>query len=158
MTGASASVVPASRARTSAVTATDVSAPVLDVARANAAALGVDVSFVECSWADALEGGYDLIVSNPPYVTTAEFDAVDRDVSDFEPRGALLGGDDGLDAYRALLASIRDHVTAARVMLEVDARHADAVAALVGETFPGATATPVPDLTGRTRVLDIEML
>ena len=147
----------AAEVRGSAVTATDVSAPVLDVARANAAALGVDVSFVECSWADALEGGYDLIVSNPPYVTTAEFDAVDRDVSDFEPRGALLGGDDGLDAYRALLASIRDHVTAARVMLEVDARHADAVAALVGETFPGATATPVPDLTGRTRVLDIEM-
>ena len=147
----------AAEVRGSAVTATDVSAPVLDVARANAAALGVDVSFVECSWADALEGGYDLIVSNPPYVTTAEFDAVDRDVSDFEPRGALLGGDDGLDAYRALLASIRDHVTAARVMLEVDPRHADAVAALVGETFPGATATPVPDLTGRTRVLDIEM-
>ena len=147
----------AAEVRGSAVTATDVSAPVLDVARANAAALGVGVSFIEGSWADALEGGYDLIVSNPPYVTTAEFDAVDRDVSDFEPRGALLGGDDGLDAYRALLASIRDHVTAARVMLEVDPRHADAVAALVGETFPGATATPVPDLTGRTRVLDIEM-
>jgi release factor glutamine methyltransferase len=143
--------------RGSAVTATDVSAPALDVARANAAALSMDVSFVECSWADLLEGGYDLIVSNPPYVTTAEFDAVDRDVRDFEPRGALLGGDDGLDAYRAMLPSIRGHVTAARVMLEVDPRHAEAVATLVGETFSGATATLVPDLTGRTRVLDIEM-
>ena len=136
---------------------TDVSAAALDVARANATAIGVDVSFLECSWADSLEGAFDLIVSNPPYVTTAELAAVDRDVRDFEPEGALLGGDDGLDAYRALLVSVRDHVTTARLMLEVDPRHADAVAALVGATFRGATASPVPDLTGRTRVLDIEM-
>ncbi len=136
---------------------TDVSAAALDVARANADSLGADVSFVECSWADCLEGGFDLIVSNPPYVTTAEFEAVDRDVRDFEPPGALLGGDDGLDAYRALLASVRDHANAARVMLEVDPRHADAVAGLVSATFRGATTVAVLDLTGRTRVLDVAM-
>jgi release factor glutamine methyltransferase len=139
------------------VLATDVSPAALDVARANATALGVEVELVECSWADRLEGTFDLLASNPPYVTTEELAGVDRDVRDFEPQGALLGGDDGLDAYRSLLTSIRDHVTAARLMLEVDPRHADAVAALVGGTFPGATASPVPDLTGRTRVLDIEM-
>ena len=92
--------------------------------------IGVDVDFVECSWAAALDGQFDLIVSNPPYVTTAELEGVDRDVRDFEPHGALLGGEDGLDAYRALLQSVRDHVTTARLMLEVDPRHADAVAAL----------------------------
>jgi release factor glutamine methyltransferase len=136
---------------------TDVSAAALDVARANAVALGADVSFVECSWADCLDGAFDLVVSNPPYVTTEEFETVDRDVRDFEPRGALLGGDDGLDAYRALLESVRDHVPMARVMLEVDPRHADAVAALVSATFPNATTVAVPDLTGRTRVLDVAM-
>ncbi len=139
------------------VLATDVSAAALEVARTNAAALGVPVEFIECSWADALEGDFDLIVSNPPYVTTEEFEAVDRDVRDFEPRGALLAGDDGLDAYRALLASIRDHVVAVRLMLEVDPRHADAVTALVGATFPGATIDPVPDLTGRVRVIDVQL-
>lgn len=139
------------------VTATDVSPAALEVARQNAAALGFDVSFVECSWADSLDGAFDLIVSNPPYVTTEELGAVDRDVRDFEPRDALLGGEDGLDAYRALLISVRDHVTAARVMLEVDPRHADAVAALATATLSGATTSPVPDLTGRTRVLDVEM-
>ena len=139
------------------VFATDISAAAIEVARANATSLGVDVELVECSWADALDGGYDLIVSNPPYVTSEELAAVDRDVRDFEPRSALLGGDDGLDAYRALLTSIRDHVSAARLMLEVDPRHADAVTALVGDTFPGAVASPVPDLTGRTRVLDVEL-
>jgi release factor glutamine methyltransferase len=139
------------------VTATDINPAALEVARANALALGVEVTVVEGSWADALDGSFDLIVSNPPYVTTEELEAVDRDVRDFEPRDALLGGDDGLDAYRALLNSVRDHVTAARVMLEVDPRHADAVAALATATFPRATTSPVPDLTGRTRVLDIEM-
>lgn len=139
------------------VTATDINPAALEVARANALALGVEVTVIEGSWADALDGSFDLIVSNPPYVTTEELEAVDRDVRDFEPRDALLGGDDGLDAYRALLNSVRDHVTAARVMLEVDPRHADAVAALATATFPRATTSPVPDLTGRTRVLDIEM-
>jgi release factor glutamine methyltransferase len=139
------------------VVGTDVSAAALDVARANAAALGIDVAFVECSWADALEGCFDLIVSNPPYVTTEELEGVDRDVRDFEPRGALLGGDDGLDAYRALLRSVRDHLTSARMMLEVDPRHADGVTALVAATFPGATTSAAPDLTGRTRVLEVEM-
>jgi len=56
----------------------------------------------------------------PPYVTTEELAGVDRDVRDFETREALLGGEDGLDAYRSLLSSVRDHVTAARLMLEVD--------------------------------------
>jgi release factor glutamine methyltransferase len=139
------------------VIGTDVSAPALDVARANANSLEVDVAFVECSWADALDGPFDLIVSNPPYVTTAELAGVDRDVRDFEPHGALLGGEDGLDAYRALLTSVRDHATTARLMVEVDPRHADAVARLIAVTFPGATTTNVPDLTARTRVLDVEM-
>jgi release factor glutamine methyltransferase len=147
-----AAEVPATR-----VVATDVSPAALEVARANAIALGIDVEFVECSWADGLEGAFDLVVSNPPYVTTEELEGVDRDVRDFEPRGALLGGADGLDAYRSLLASIRGHVTPARLMLEVDPRHADGVAVLVRETFPGAITTPVPDLTGRTRVLDVEL-
>ena len=137
--------------------ATDISAAALEVARGNAAALGVDVEFVGCSWADALDGTFDLIVSNPPYVTTDELAAVDRDVRDFEPVGALLGGEDGLDAYRALLGSIWDHVSTARLMLEVDPRHAASVAALLTETFPGTTTADVPDLTGRTRVLDVEM-
>jgi release factor glutamine methyltransferase len=139
------------------VTATDVSRAALDVAQANAAAIGVDVAFIESSWADSLDGRFDLILSNPPYVTTDELEAVDRDVRDFEPRDALLGGNDGLDAYRALLASIRERITWARVMLEVDPRHADAVVALVSATFPGATSAAVPDLTGRTRVIDLEM-
>ncbi|HEY6469058.1 MAG TPA: peptide chain release factor N(5)-glutamine methyltransferase [Candidatus Dormibacteraeota bacterium] len=138
------------------VVATDVSAAAIEVARANAERLEVPGTFVESSWADALDGTFDLVVSNPPYVTNAELDAVDRDVRDFEPHGALLGGADGLDAYRALLDSLRAHVTADRLLLEVDPRRADAVGALVEVAFPGMSVSAVPDLTGRTRVIDAE--
>ncbi len=137
------------------VIATDVSGAALNVARANAERLGVEVAFVECSWADSLDGRFDLVVSNPPYVTTAELDAVDRDVRDFEPRGALLGGDDGMEAYRALLASVREHVKAARILLEVDPRRAGAVASLFEEALPGATTVQIDDLAGRARVVEV---
>jgi release factor glutamine methyltransferase len=139
------------------VIATDISAAALEVARANAERLEVSASFVECSWADALDQDFDLVVSNPPYVTTAELHGVDRDVRDFEPHGALLGGVDGLDAYRALLASLHAHVTAARLLLEVDPTRAAAVSTLVEATFPGTVVTMVPDLTGRTRAVDAEL-
>jgi release factor glutamine methyltransferase len=139
------------------VVATDVSLAALEVARANAKRLDAAVTFVECSWADALAGHFDLIVSNPPYVTTHELESVDRDVRDFEPHTALLGGDRGLDAYAALLASLHDHVTASRVMLEVDPRRAAEVGAMFGAAFPGAIVTKVPDLAGRIRVVEVQV-
>ena len=138
------------------VVATDVSAAALEVARANAERLDAGVVFVESSWADSLDGAFDLIVSNPPYVTTDELAGVDRDVRDFEPHGALLGGVDGLDAYRSLLASLRAHVTTSRLLLEVDPRRAADVSAMVESAFPGMTVSPVADLTGRTRAIDAE--
>lgn len=139
------------------VLATDVSAAAIEVARANADRLDAAVTFVECSWADALSGHFDLIVSNPPYVTTAELESVDRDVRDFEPHTALLGGDLGLDAYRNLLASLREHVTASRVLLEVDPRRAAEVGAMFTTAFPGAIVAEVPDLAGRIRVVDVQL-
>jgi release factor glutamine methyltransferase len=138
------------------VIATDVSTAALDVARANAERLQVAALFVESSWADALDGSFDLVVSNPPYVTIAELAGVDRDVREFEPHGALLGGTDGLDAYRALLASLRAHVTTRRLLLEVDPRRAHDVGALVEDALPGMRVAMIPDLTGRTRVVDAE--
>jgi release factor glutamine methyltransferase len=137
--------------------ATDLSPSALEVARANARRLDTAVTFVECSWADGLSGHFDLIVSNPPYVTTDELESVDRDVRDFEPHTALLGGDLGLDAYEALVASLRDDVTASRVMLEVDPRRAAEVGAMFSAAFPGATVTEVRDLAGRVRVVDVQV-
>jgi len=84
-----------------AVHATDASADALKVARANADRLHLDVSFQQASWLDGVEGGWDLIVSNPPYI--AEGDAHLPALRD-EPSQALVSGADGLDAIRAIIA------------------------------------------------------
>ncbi len=87
------------------VIATDISAAALDVAARNASRHDVTgrVSFVRTSLLTGLSGPAGLIVSNPPYVPTADIPALPPEVRDWEPRGALDGGADGLDVVRALL-------------------------------------------------------
>jgi len=62
--------------------------------------------FAAGSWADALVGGFDLVLSNPPYIRRAEIGGLAPEVRDWEPTRALDGGDDGLDAYRAIIADL----------------------------------------------------
>jgi release factor glutamine methyltransferase len=87
------------------VTATDVSAEALDVARANAARLGLgNATFVRSDWyAGAPDGPYDAIVANPPYIDPADPHLVQGDLR-FEPRGALTPGSTGLSALAAIVA------------------------------------------------------
>ena len=59
--------------------------------------------FVACDYAAALSGPFDLIVSNPPYIRSADIDGLATEVRDHDPHRALDGGADGLDAYRALI-------------------------------------------------------
>jgi release factor glutamine methyltransferase len=84
---------------------TDISEAALRTARANAACLGfaARAGFVACDYAAALSGHFDLIVSNPPYIRTADIATLATDVRDHDPQPALDGGADGLDAYRALI-------------------------------------------------------
>jgi len=89
------------------VHATDASADALNVARDNAERLRLDVSFRQASWLDGVEGGWDLIVSNPPYI--AEGDAHLPALRD-EPSQALVSGPDGLDAIRTIIARAPSHL------------------------------------------------
>jgi release factor glutamine methyltransferase len=139
------------------VIASDLSAAALAVAAENAEALGVAgrLLFVEGGWAEGLVAGLDLLVSNPPYVTSAEMDELPRDVT-FEPRLALDGGADGLDAYRDLLPAVAERAAGVRWMgLEVDSRRADAVAELARGIWPEAAILTVEDLAHRPRVVEI---
>lgn len=89
---------------------TDVSSEALAVARENAANLELDgrAAFLRTEWAAGLpDEGFDLVVSNPPYIASAEIETLDPEVRDHDPRLALDGGEDGLDAYRALAPEIR---------------------------------------------------
>lgn len=88
------------------VTAVDISAKALVVARRNAVKNSVAIEFLEGSLCGPVAGrAFDLIVSNPPYIPSRDIDALEPEVRDFDPRGALDGGTDGLDLYRALLPS-----------------------------------------------------
>jgi release factor glutamine methyltransferase len=86
------------------VVATDISGAALAVARRNAARHGVSdrVSFVIASLLEGIRAPVDLVVSNPPYVPTADLAALPPEVRNFEPASALAGGPDGLDVIRAL--------------------------------------------------------
>lgn len=91
---------------------TDVSLTALNTARDNAAALGLAgrSAFVACSYAAALHGPFDLIVSNPPYIPSGEIPKLSREVREHDPHLALDGGNDGYDAYRALIPQAAEHL------------------------------------------------
>ena len=84
---------------------TDISVAALQTASGNAVQLGLAsrAAFVACDYAAALSGAFDLIVSNPPYIRSADIAGLSIEVRDYDPLGALDGGTDGLDAYRALI-------------------------------------------------------
>ena len=84
---------------------TDISVAALQTAEANATRLGLAdrATFIVCDYAAGLDGPFDLIVSNPPYIRSADIASLAVEVRDHDPRRALDGGADGLDAYRALI-------------------------------------------------------
>ena len=132
----------------STVTATDVSPDALALARENAAVLGLEVDFRETSLLDGLEGLYDLVVSNPPYVLAAELETLEPEVRDWEPQLALVdaGQTEELarDARRVLDGSL---------VLEVhEHRAAEIVDVLAGLGYTDVTVSL--DLAGRERVVE----
>ena len=134
---------------------TDVSDRAVLVAGENALRHGVaDRLILPLSdWYADIGGRFDLIVSNPPYIAADEVDGLAPEVRDHDPRAALTDGADGLNAYRAIVAGARDHLTpGGRLMVEIGAGQGSAVSAL----FRGAGLENVdvlPDLDGRDRVV-----
>ncbi len=134
--------------RDAIVTATDVSADALDLARANAEANELEVAFVETDLLGGLEGPFALVVSNPPYVLAAEVEALEPEVRDWEPRLALV--DDG---QTERLARDARRVLDGLLVLEVHEDLADRQKQLLDEL--GYVDTGVrPDLAGRPRIVE----
>jgi release factor glutamine methyltransferase len=125
------------------VVATDVSADALDVARGNAERLGLEVEFLHGDLLEPLTGAVHAVLSNPPYVAAG--DRLPPDVG-FEPRGALFGGEDGLDVVRRL---VREASDVPFLALEVGAGQAAAVAGLM----VGRDVALVRDYAGHERVV-----
>lgn len=133
---------------------TDVSEAALAVARANARRHGVEgrARWQRADWLAGVEGRFDLIVSNPPYVAAGEMAGLEPEVRLWEPRLALTDGGDGLSAYRAILSdAARVLAPGGRVMVEVGASQAPEVLAL-GRALGWGAAETRPDLDGRARL------
>ena len=130
----------------------DISTAALDVARLNARAFGLAnrAEFYLGSWDDG-GTGFDLILANPPYVTEAEFADLAVEVREHDPRLSLVGGVDGLDAYRAILAGLSRLLKPGGWLgLEFGAEQAKAVQALMANAGLEAVAI-LPDLAGLPR-------
>jgi len=132
----------------------DVAPGALAVARANARALGLKARarFRRGSWADGLAGPFDVVVSNPPYITSGALAGLPAEVG-FDPVGALDGGPDGLAAYRAIAAALpRLLAPGGLAALEIGADQA----AAVGKILAGAGLEMdkiVRDLANNPRVI-----
>jgi release factor glutamine methyltransferase len=138
------------------VVATDASEDALQVARANAEALGLRVTFLRGEWLEALatDERFDVIVANPPYISPREADALPRDVHDFEPHAALFAGDDGLSDLREIVDQAPRHLRAGGLLaLELDETRAAEVAAWFDGARDWRGAELRPDLAGRPRML-----
>jgi release factor glutamine methyltransferase len=139
------------------VFAVDVSEAALAVAKQNAAShnVGARIEFFQGDGFAALPGRdrFDLIVSNPPYIPSAEIESLEPEVRDFDPRSALDGGADGLDFYRRLAAEARDFQNPdGRIMLEFGDGQAGAVRELF-EKQNWVVEAIMPDYTRRPRIL-----
>lgn len=148
-TGAVAVTIGAERPG-SCVVATEISVEALRFARINAAAHAPRVQLVRGHLAQCVTRA-DVVVANLPYIPTGEIDALEPEVSAWEPRVALDGGPDGLALIRALIADCAERLRPRLLALEVGFGQAAAVAA-TGEAL-GAEASTMQDLAGIDRVV-----
>ena len=131
-TGSGCIAVCLSRHTSAAIFAADISPAALSVAGKNAETLGAPVRFFESDLLQNVEGSYDLIVSNPPYLSEAEYARIHPAVRDKEPGLALLGGADGLLFYRRIAKEAPGHLNpGGRLALEIGYEQAGAVCALL---------------------------
>lgn len=136
--------------------ATDISDDALAVARENAANLGLanQIAFARGDWTEGLaDASFDVVVSNPPYIASEVIETLEPEVKDHEPRVALDGGTDGLDAYRRLAPEIlRVLKPGGLFAVEIGYDQKDAVEALFNEVGAGEVWT-IKDLSTNDRVV-----
>lgn len=136
-------------------TGVDLSEAALAVARRNAARLdlGHRSRFHLSDWCDTVQGQFDLILSNPPYIAAAEMPALAPEVRLWEPHLALTPGGDGLAAYRAIAAQCPDRLLpGGRLLVEIGPTQGAAVSQLFADQGLADLAI-LPDMDGRDRVV-----
>lgn len=138
----------------------DISKEAIGVSRENAVLLGLDgrVDFVVSDLFEGISGSFDLIASNPPYISGKDMETLPKDVADYEPHGALYGGEDGLDFYRKITEIAISRLNKDGVLIfEIGYDQGDEVMDIMKRNgFKGIEL--LRDLSGRPRVVFGELV
>ena len=138
------------------VTAIDISAEALTIARQNAEHNDATIAFLHGSLLEPLSHPVDLIVANLPYVTDAEYMELEPGVREFEPKLALVGGEDGLDLVRELLVQAKEKLApGGMILLEIGRTQAPQTCTLASNIFPEATISNYRDYADNERIVKV---
>jgi len=139
---------------TSEVTLVDINKDTLKVTEENARRLNADVNIIESDFFQNIEGKFDVIISNPPYIK--ENEEIEDLVKNNEPHQALYAGIDGLDCYRKILKSIKDHLNDHYlVAFEIGCTQKEDIINLVKEHLKDSNIICYKDMQDRDRIIII---
>ncbi|WP_368658131.1 peptide chain release factor N(5)-glutamine methyltransferase [Metabacillus halosaccharovorans] len=136
------------------VSAVDIAAESITVAKKNARNLGADVQWLHGDLLAPVNQKIDILVSNPPYIPDWEIETLSPVVKDHEPMRALAGGEDGLDFYRRLINDMQDLLNdKALIAFEIGAGQGKDVQSLLEQALPEAEVEVVYDINGKDRMV-----
>ncbi len=151
-TGSGAIAIAVKKKTGASVVAADISNDALSLAKQNAAENGADIKFIESDLFGNVEGEFDVIVTNPPYIPTEDINGLQTEVKNFEPTIALDGGVDGLNFYRKIAEEYKKYLkTDGLLFAEFGIGQAEELKKIFGET-----AEILKDLEGKDRILKVK--
>ena len=139
------------------VTAADISQEALDLSLENAKAQNLNLSFIKSDCFSEISSKYDIIVSNPPYISRADEVEVGLNVLHSEPHLALFADEDGLAIYRRIAESSKDYLNdGGKIYLEIGYKQGQSVPDLFMENFPEKRVRTLKDQFGQDRMVVID--
>ena len=139
------------------VTASDISEDALELATENAKAQNLNLSFIKSDCFSEISSKYDIIVSNPPYISREDQEEVGLNVLHSEPHLALFADEDGLAIYRRIAEDSKDYLNdGGKIYLEIGYKQGQSVPALFMENLPEKRVRTLKDQFGQDRMVVID--
>ena len=139
------------------ITAADISQDALDLAMENANNQGLALSFIKSDCFSEISSKYDIIVSNPPYISRVDEAEVGLNVLRSEPHLALFADEDGLAIYRKIAEGSKDYLTdGGKIYLEIGYKQGQSVPALFKKNFPEKRVRTLKDQFGQDRMVVVD--
>ena len=139
------------------ITASDLSKDALSLAAENAQFCGLNLTLVQSDCLDAIQGKFDIIASNPPYISEADKDEVGLNVLASEPHMALFAGENGYAIYRKIAEQAGDYLTEkGKIYLEIGYKQGDGVVDLLKQFFPQKRIRVLKDQFGKDRMVAMD--